>query len=77
MLVEDATKALAYGPNGAAYGISQASPTGGINAVWVMPEEADPQALAQLATQQGGRFIHILTYIYVDLYLYISLCIYL
>ncbi|CAJ1405808.1 unnamed protein product [Effrenium voratum] len=48
---EDATKALAFGPNGAAYGISQASPTGGINAVWVMPEEADPAAMAQLASQ--------------------------
>jgi len=55
---EDATKALAYGPNGAAYGISQASPTGGINAVWVMPEEADPQAMAQLAAQQGGRAVN-------------------
>lgn len=55
---EDATKALAFGPNGAAYGISQASPTGGINAVWVMPEEADPAALAQLATQQGGGLVN-------------------
>lgn len=55
---EDATKALAYGPNGAAYGISQASPTGGINAVWVMPEEADPAALAQLASQQGVRSVN-------------------
>eukprot|EP00933_Yihiella_yeosuensis_P008846 TRINITY_DN11452_c0_g1_i3.p1 TRINITY_DN11452_c0_g1~~TRINITY_DN11452_c0_g1_i3.p1 ORF type:complete len:532 (-),score=152.01 TRINITY_DN11452_c0_g1_i3:440-2035(-) len=54
---EDATKALAYGPNGAAYGISQASPTGGINAVWVMPDEADPSALAELAKQQGGGSI--------------------
>mmetsp|Transcript_116876 Transcript_116876/g.342250 ORF Transcript_116876/g.342250 Transcript_116876/m.342250 type:complete len:539 (+) Transcript_116876:119-1735(+) len=51
---EDATKALSNGPSGAAYGISQASPTGGINAVWVMPEEADPSALAQLASQQGS-----------------------
>lgn len=51
---EDATKALSNGPNGAAYGISQASPTGGINAVWVMPEEADPQALAQLSSQHGS-----------------------
>lgn len=55
---EDATKALAYGPNGAAYGISQASPTGGINAVWVMPEEADPAALAQLASQQGVHSVN-------------------
>eukprot|EP00434_Breviolum_minutum_P034970 symbB.v1.2.030953.t1/scaffold3543.1/size54354/4 len=55
---EDATKALAHGPNGAAYGISQASPTGGINAVWVMPEEADPAALAQLASQQGVRSVN-------------------
>ncbi|CAE8644196.1 unnamed protein product [Polarella glacialis] len=51
---EDATRALAFGPGGAAYGISQASPTGGINAVWVMPEEADPAALAQLASQGGN-----------------------
>eukprot|EP00443_Scrippsiella_acuminata_P064042 CAMPEP_0115448046 /NCGR_PEP_ID=MMETSP0271-20121206/40285_1 /TAXON_ID=71861 /ORGANISM="Scrippsiella trochoidea, Strain CCMP3099" /LENGTH=446 /DNA_ID=CAMNT_0002874147 /DNA_START=75 /DNA_END=1413 /DNA_ORIENTATION=+ len=51
---EDATKALTNGPAGAAYGISQASPTGGINAVWVMPDEADPTALAQLASQSGG-----------------------
>lgn len=51
---EDATKALSNGPSGAAYGISQASPTGGINAVWVMPEDADPTALAQLATQSGS-----------------------
>lgn len=51
---EDATKALSNGPSGAAYGISQASPTGGINAVWVMPEEADPQALAQLSSQAGS-----------------------
>lgn len=50
---EEATKALSNGPGGAAYGISQASPTGGINAVWVMPEDADPQALAQLASQGG------------------------
>lgn len=55
---EDATKALSYGPNGAAYGISQASPTGGINAVWVMPDEADPSALAQLASQPGGNFVN-------------------
>jgi len=51
---EDATKALSNGPAGAAYGVSQASPTGGINAVWVMPDEADPQTLATLASQQGG-----------------------
>eukprot|EP00927_Polykrikos_kofoidii_P043660 TRINITY_DN3772_c0_g1_i5.p1 TRINITY_DN3772_c0_g1~~TRINITY_DN3772_c0_g1_i5.p1 ORF type:complete len:543 (-),score=139.62 TRINITY_DN3772_c0_g1_i5:223-1851(-) len=51
---EDATKALSNGPSGAAYGISQASPTGGINAVWVMPEDADPNALAQLSSQAGG-----------------------
>eukprot|EP00929_Paragymnodinium_shiwhaense_P006554 TRINITY_DN11018_c0_g1_i4.p1 TRINITY_DN11018_c0_g1~~TRINITY_DN11018_c0_g1_i4.p1 ORF type:complete len:606 (-),score=162.15 TRINITY_DN11018_c0_g1_i4:134-1876(-) len=50
---EAATKALSNGPGGAAYGIQQASPTGGINAVWVMPEEADPAALAQLASQGG------------------------
>lgn len=55
---EDATKALSYGPNGAAYGISQASPTGGINAVWVMPDEADPSALAQLASQSGGNLVN-------------------
>lgn len=51
---EEATKALSNGPGGAAYGVSQASPTGGINAVWVMPEEADPATLAQLSTQAGG-----------------------
>jgi len=51
---EDATRALSNGPSGAAYGISQASPTGGINAVWVMPDEADPSALASLAQQSGG-----------------------
>eukprot|EP00930_Biecheleria_cincta_P014864 TRINITY_DN12600_c4_g1_i1.p1 TRINITY_DN12600_c4_g1~~TRINITY_DN12600_c4_g1_i1.p1 ORF type:complete len:523 (-),score=124.65 TRINITY_DN12600_c4_g1_i1:124-1692(-) len=55
---EDATKALSFGPNGAAYGISQASPTGGINAVWVMPEEADPAAMAQLAAQGGGNMVN-------------------
>lgn len=55
---EEATKALSNGPGGAAYGISQASPTGGINAVWVMPEEADPAALAQLAAQSGGGFVN-------------------
>ena len=27
---------------GAAYGVSQASPSGGINAVWVMPEVGGP-----------------------------------
>lgn len=48
---EEASKVLANGPSGAAYGISQASPTGGINAVWVMPDEADPATLAQLAAQ--------------------------
>ncbi|CAJ1409202.1 unnamed protein product [Effrenium voratum] len=36
---KDAQKVLANGPRGAAYGVSQASPSGGINAVWVMPEE--------------------------------------
>lgn len=51
---EDATKALSNGPAGAAYGISQASPTGGINAVWVMPDEADPATLAMLTTQAGA-----------------------
>jgi len=49
---EMATHALSRGPAGAAYGVTQASPTGGINAVWVMPEEADPAALAQLVLQQ-------------------------
>jgi hypothetical protein len=44
----DAARALSNGPSGAAYGISQASPTGGVNAVWVMPEEADLAALAKL-----------------------------
>jgi len=53
---EDATKALSQGPAGAAYGISQASPTGGINAVWVMPEEADPATLAQLSAEQSAAF---------------------
>lgn len=46
-----AQQKLSKGPAGAAYGISQASPTGGINAVWVMPEDADPSALAQLVGQ--------------------------
>lgn len=49
---EDAAKVLAHGPGGAAYGISQASPTGGINAVWVMPEDADPKMLQELHQQQ-------------------------
>jgi len=48
---EKAQNALTQGPAGAAYGVSQASPTGGINAVWVMPEEADPAMLAELASQ--------------------------
>mmetsp|Transcript_14401 Transcript_14401/g.36846 ORF Transcript_14401/g.36846 Transcript_14401/m.36846 type:complete len:432 (-) Transcript_14401:109-1404(-) len=47
-----AQAALTNGPGGAAYGVSQASPTGGINAVWVMPEEADPATLAELARSQ-------------------------
>jgi len=51
---KDATKKLSNGPSDAAYGVSQASRTGGINAVWVMPNEADPQTLATLASQQGG-----------------------
>jgi len=56
---EAASKVLANGPNGAAYGISQASPTGGINAVWIMPEEADPATLQQLAMQSAGSgFAH-------------------
>jgi len=50
---EAAQSALTNAPRGAAYGISQASPTGGINAVWVMPEEADPATMAQLAAQQA------------------------
>eukprot|EP00913_Durusdinium_trenchii_P009057 g8516.t1 len=49
--VKDAV--LANGPRGAAYGVSQASPTGGINAVWVMPEEADPATLAELAAKSS------------------------
>jgi len=49
---EDAALALSHGPPGSAYGVTQASPTGGINAVWVMPEDADPAALAQLVLQQ-------------------------
>lgn len=48
---EAANSVLAHGPRGAAYGVSQASPTGGINAVWVMPEDADPQMLAEVASQ--------------------------
>lgn len=51
---EFAQNALSNGPTGAAYGVSQASPTGGINAVWVMPEDADPAALASLSQQAGG-----------------------
>lgn len=51
---EDAQKVLANGPRGAAYGVSQASPSGGINAVWVMPEEADPATLAELASKSGN-----------------------
>jgi hypothetical protein len=51
---EAANQALVNGPSGAAYGVSQASPTGGINAVWVMPEDADPDALASLTQQSGG-----------------------
>mmetsp|Transcript_16264 Transcript_16264/g.37524 ORF Transcript_16264/g.37524 Transcript_16264/m.37524 type:complete len:392 (-) Transcript_16264:156-1331(-) len=49
---DDAAKVLSQGPRGAAYGVSQASPTGGINAVWVMPEEADPSTMAQLMAEQ-------------------------
>jgi len=48
---QSAANVLAQGPSGAAYGVSQASPTGGINAVWVMPDEADPAQLAELARQ--------------------------
>lgn len=48
---QTAANVLAQGPSGAAYGVSQASPTGGINAVWVMPDEADPAQLAELARQ--------------------------
>lgn len=51
---EDAQKILANAPAGAAYGVSQASPTGGINAVWVMPHEADPATLAQLAAEKAA-----------------------
>jgi len=51
---EDAQKVLANAPSGAAYGVQQASPTGGINAVWVMPHEADPATLAQLAAEQAA-----------------------
>jgi len=51
---QSAASALTQGPAGAAYGVSQASPTGGINAVWVMPEEADPSTLAELAVQSRG-----------------------
>jgi len=47
------SKVLENGPSGAAYGVSQVSPTGGINAVWVMPEEADPAMLAELAARQS------------------------
>mmetsp|Transcript_74652 Transcript_74652/g.139372 ORF Transcript_74652/g.139372 Transcript_74652/m.139372 type:complete len:391 (+) Transcript_74652:83-1255(+) len=49
---DDAAKVLSQGPRGAAYGVSQASPTGGINAVWVMPEDADPSTMAQLMAEQ-------------------------
>lgn len=45
---------LKNAPRGAAYGVSQASPSGGINAVWVMPEEADPAMLQELARQQAA-----------------------
>ena len=76
-MCQDAQKVLANGPRpghaelarnrrGAAYGVSQASPSGGINAVWVMPEafqwcsrallgqEADPATLAELASKSSG-----------------------
>jgi len=48
---KQAADVLATGPSGAAYGVSQASPTGGINAVWVMPEDADAATMAELASQ--------------------------
>lgn len=51
---EKAAQVLAQGPSNAAYGVTHASPTGGINAVWVMPDEADPATLAQLAHQPRG-----------------------
>jgi len=35
-----ATMALGIGPQGAAYGVTKTSAGGGINAVWVMPEDA-------------------------------------
>lgn len=54
MIADAANQALSCGPGGAAYGVSQASPTGGINAVWVMPEDADPTALLSLTQQPGG-----------------------
>eukprot|EP00929_Paragymnodinium_shiwhaense_P057800 TRINITY_DN2894_c1_g2_i1.p1 TRINITY_DN2894_c1_g2~~TRINITY_DN2894_c1_g2_i1.p1 ORF type:complete len:440 (+),score=131.81 TRINITY_DN2894_c1_g2_i1:71-1390(+) len=52
---EDASKVLEHGPAGAAYGMQQASPTGGINAVWVMPEDADPAMLAEVAQQEAQK----------------------
>eukprot|EP00929_Paragymnodinium_shiwhaense_P057799 TRINITY_DN2894_c1_g1_i1.p1 TRINITY_DN2894_c1_g1~~TRINITY_DN2894_c1_g1_i1.p1 ORF type:complete len:456 (+),score=148.81 TRINITY_DN2894_c1_g1_i1:84-1451(+) len=52
---EDASKVLEHGPAGAAYGMQQASPTGGINAVWVMPEDADPAMLAEVAQQKAQQ----------------------
>lgn len=54
---EFANQCLSNGPSGAAYGVSQASPTGGINAVWVMPEDADPVALSSLTQQTGSSFM--------------------
>jgi len=51
---DDAQKVLENAPRGAAYGLTQASPTGGINAVWVMPDEADPTVLAQLAAEKAS-----------------------
>lgn len=51
---EDAQRVLTNAPPGAVYGVSQASPSGGINAVWVMPQDADPAMLAQLAAQEAS-----------------------
>merc|ERR1719156_506502 len=53
---EDAEKALSQGPSGAAYGMAQASPTGGINAVWVMPEDADPATLEEVTGQRSAQW---------------------
>ena len=83
----DVSLIICHAARGAAYGVSQASPSGGINAVWVMPEAGggfvaeDRTGNQRLSPSfrwsccfymtQYGKTMHIIYIYYIYIYLFI------